>query len=160
MGTVFRLYLPVGDDQAAPQRHEEPVSVPLGNETILIAEDDPTVRKITTRTLKDGGYTVLAARDGEEAVRMFQEHRHAIALVLLDVVMPKMSGHEAHRRIKELAPETKVVFCTGYDRDTAQCDGLVGEGLPLVQKPFTADVLLSVVREVLDVRRQKEEVRS
>jgi PAS domain S-box-containing protein len=149
-GTTFRLYLPVGDDQPAEQNREEPLCIPLGNETILIAEDDPTVRKITIRTLKDAGYTVLAACDGLEAVRMFQEHRDSIALVLLDVVMPKMSGHEAHRRIRDLAPETKVVFCTGYDRDTVQCDGLVGEGLPLVQKPFTAQALLSVVREVLD----------
>ncbi len=107
-----------------------------------MAEDDPTVRKITIRTLKDAGYTVLAACDGQEAVRMFQENRAAIALVLLDVVMPRMSGHEAHRRIRELAPETKVVFCTGYDRDTAQCDGLFGEDVPLVQKPFTAHALL------------------
>ena len=84
-----------------------------------MAEDDPTVRKITTRTLRDAGYTVLAACDGEEAVEMFQANRGSIALVLLDVIMPRITGHEAHRRLKELAPETKVVFCTGYDRETA-----------------------------------------
>ena len=93
----------MGDDQVAEPRREEPAAVPRGIGTILIAEDDPTVRKITVRTLKDGGYTVLAARDGEEAVEMFQEHRDSIALVLLDVVMPRMSGHEAHRRIRGLA---------------------------------------------------------
>ena len=150
MGSTFRLYLPPGDDRAAEQRREEPRPVPLGKETILVAEDDPTVRKITTRTLQDAGYTVLAACDGEEAVEMFQENRGSIALVLLDVIMPRMTGHEAHRRLKELAPETKVVFCTGYDRETAQCDGLLADDIPLVQKPFTAERLLSVVREVLD----------
>ena len=88
MGSTFRLYLPPGDNHAPEPRREEPRPVPVGKETILVAEDDPTVRKITTRTLKDAGYTVLAACDGEEALRMFQEHRDSISLVLLDVICP------------------------------------------------------------------------
>ena len=81
---------------------------------------------------------------------MFEENRSSISLVLLDVIMPKMTGHEVHRRLKQLDPNIKVVFCTGYDRETAHSDDLVGEGVPLVQKPFTAHTLLSVVRKVLD----------
>jgi signal transduction histidine kinase len=150
MGSTFRLYLPPADGQAVEPRRPEPVHLPLGNETILVAEDDPTVRKITIRTLKDAGYSVLAACDGEEALEMFQQHRDAVALVLLDVVMPRISGHEAQQRIHELAPSTKMVFCTGYDRETAGGDRRLGEHVPLIQKPFTAQALLSVVREVLD----------
>ncbi len=152
VGSTFRLYLPPGDDHPAEQRQEDHQSIPFGNETILVAEDDPTVRKITTRTLRDAGYTVLAACDGEEAMRLFEENRGSISLVLLDVIMPKMTGHEVHRRLQQLAPNVKVVFCTGYDRETAHCDNLVNEDIPLVQKPFTAHTLLSVVRKVLDTQ--------
>ena len=73
------------------------------------------------RTLEKAGYTVLAAADGEEALQMFEEHRDAISLVVLDAVMPKLTGHEVHRHIQQVSPDTPVVCCTGYDRETARC---------------------------------------
>jgi signal transduction histidine kinase/CheY-like chemotaxis protein len=152
MGTTFKLYLPPGDGKAEEDHVEEASSELHGNETILVAEDDPMVRNLSVRTLERAGYTVLAASDGEEALRIFEEHRSAISLVMLDAIMPKLTGHEVHRRIKETSPGTKVVCCTGYDRETARSDCLVRENVPLIQKPFTARTLLSTVREALDAQ--------
>ena len=151
VGTTFKLYLPPGNEQADEEDLvEEPSPALFGNETILVAEDEPMVRNLSIRTLERAGYTVLAAADGEEALRMFEEHRGTISLVVLDAIMPKLTGHEVHRRIKQVSPGTKVVCCTGYDRETVRSDCLVRENVPLIQKPFTARTLLSTVREALD----------
>ncbi len=149
-GTTFKLYLPPGDGNAVEDRREEATPALHGRETILLAEDDPAVRKLSVRTLENAGYTVLAAADGEEAVRIFEEHRHTIALAVLDAVMPRLTGHEVHRRIREISPDVKVICCTGYDRETARSNCLSRESVPLVQKPFTAQTLLAKVRETLD----------
>lgn len=152
IGTTFKLYLPPGDGEAEEAREEEAGSMLRGSETILVAEDEPMVRNLTVRTLEKAGYTVLAASDGEEALEVFEEHRSEIALVVLDAIMPKLTGHEVHRRIKEVSPETKVICSTGYDRETSRSECLVRENVPLLQKPFTARTLLSTVRETLDAQ--------
>ena len=100
------------------------------------------------------GYTVLAAADGEEAIRVFDANRDAVCLAVLDAIMPKRTGHEVHRYIKEVSPHTPVVFCTGYDRDTARLQNLVNDETPTIQKPFTRQTLLSVVRKTLDAKPQ------
>jgi CheY-like chemotaxis protein len=102
--------------------------------------------------LERAGYSVLAASDGEEALRMFEENRSAISLVVLDAVMPKLTGHEVRRRIKQISPDTRIVYCTGYNRDTTRAECLVRENVPLIQKPFTPQTLLSIVRKTLDAR--------
>jgi len=150
VGTTFKLYLPPGEGDAEEDFVEEAGPALHGTETILVAEDEPMVRKLTVRTLERAGYTVLAAADGEEALRMFEENRGAISLLVLDAIMPKLTGHEVHRRIKEVSPGTRVVCCTGYDREIARSDCLVRDNVPLIQKPFTARTLLSTVRQVLD----------
>jgi PAS domain S-box-containing protein len=152
IGTTFKLYLPVGDGDTEETCSEEPQFGPLGKETILVAEDDPMVRSLSVRTLTRAGYTVLAAADGEEALRVFEENSSVIALVVLDAIMPNLTGHEVHCRIKHIAPDTKVVCCTGYDRGTAQAGCLVRENVPFIQKPFTPHALLSAVRTALDTK--------
>jgi PAS domain S-box-containing protein len=150
MGTTVKLYLPPGGSAAEQHRVEEACPAHRGHETILVAEDDPAVRKLSVRALRRAGYTVLAAADGEEALRTFQARRGEIALVLLDAIMPKLTGNAVHRRIQEMAPGTKIICCTGYDRETARSDCLACESLPVVQKPFTDRTLLFAVREALD----------
>lgn len=150
LGTTFKLYLPVSNGEAANRDREERDFGPLGQETILVAEDDPMVRNLSIRTLERAGYRVLAAADGQEALEIFEKHRDMISLVLLDAIMPKLSGHEVHRRIRGVSPETPTVCCTGYDRETARSECLVRENVPLIQKPFDTQTLLSVVREALD----------
>jgi CheY-like chemotaxis protein len=150
-GTTFKIYLPVlvePEDEAADARSPERIG---GHETILVAEDDPMVREITQRILQRSGYTVLAASDGEKALALFNAHREDIALVILDAIMPRLTGHEVYLRIKEKYPETRVIFCSGYDPETAQSNLLVDGRVRLVEKPYDPDVLLRTVREVLDV---------
>ena len=103
-GTTFRIYLPVVN-QAQDANVSQPCPEPAnGKETILIAEDEPLVRSLTVRTLQKAGYTVLAACDGEEALRTYAEHHDTIQLVILDAIMPKLNGHEVCRRIKAQDP--------------------------------------------------------
>ena len=149
-GTAFKIYLPRGEPAQCDEAAAQVRPAPRGTETILLAEDEPVVRHLATRLLQRSGYTVLAAADGEEALRLFDQHRAAISLVLLDAIMPKLTGHEVYSRIKQLAPETKIVFCSGYDPETAQSAFLVQEQVRLIAKPFDAQTLLGTVREVLD----------
>ena len=149
-GTVFKIYLPTVDSPAENGGFEQPAPARGGHETILVAEDEPVVQDIVTRVLQESGYTVLLASDGEEALRVFHENRSNISLALLDAVMPKLNGREVCRRIRAECPETKVVFCTGYDPETAQSQSIVDDNLRLVQKPVSPEDLLDTVRDVLD----------
>ncbi len=149
-GTTFKVYLPSGDRNREEEEVEEALPAPRGRETILVAEDEAMVRSLAVRILENGGYTVLAASDGEEALRLFKENENDISLTLLDAIMPKLTGHEVYRHIKADHPEARVLFASGYDSETAQSSFLLQERLRLVEKPFDADKLLRTVREVLD----------
>jgi CheY-like chemotaxis protein len=149
-GATFEIDLPTADvaSQAA-----EPTSLHSafgGTETILVAEDDPLVRAAVVRVLTEAGYAVLSASDGEEAVRVFAEHSTAIALVLLDMIMPIMGGREAHRQIAEINPDTPVVYCTGYDSGLESLDAAEVARLWVLTKPVAPETLLNTLREVLD----------
>ena len=153
-GTTFRLYLPPGNGETGDVDEPEPARDYAGHETILVAEDEPMVRQLTVTTLERAGYVVYSAADGEEAMQLFDTHRSDISLVLLDAVMPRRSGHEVHRHINEHSPNTRVICCTGYDRETARLGCLTQEKVPLLQKPFTAQALLQIVRQSLDAHSQ------
>jgi len=126
------------------------------SELILIAEDEALVRNVAVRVLRKAGYSTLTAGDGREAVRVFEQRGDLISLVLLDVVMPGMTGHQAYTRIKALRPDVAVVFCTGYDPDAEQVGFALREGLPVLEKPFEFDELLATVRHALDTRQVSE----
>jgi len=149
-GTTFRVYLPSGSRPAPAVPADELRAAAHGTETILLAEDEPIVRRLAVRILERAGYTVLAASDGEEALRLFEENGAVVSLVILDVVMPRLSGHEVYRRIKKASPDLKVLFCTGHDPETAQSNLIAEEHLRLIEKPFEAGTLLAAVREALD----------
>jgi signal transduction histidine kinase/CheY-like chemotaxis protein len=150
LGTTFKIYLPAGTGVAPVAQQEQSVSAAGGSETILVAEDEPMVQDMAVRVLAGAGYSVLVARDGEEAVQVFQAHAEAISLALLDAVMPKLSGDEVYNRIKSAKPDLPVVFSSGYDPETSQIKSLVAQGVNLVPKPYDRDVLLRIVRETLD----------
>ena len=149
-GTTFRIYLPVAEGEAEADNTEQTTPVMRGTETILVAEDEPLVCDIMSRILTDVGYNVLVAKDGEEAVRVFEENSDAVHLALLDVVMPKMNGHDVLERIKLSNPEIRVLFCSGYDPDATQTAFPAVERQRFIQKPVDSDALLSIVREELD----------
>lgn len=151
-GATFRIYLPLVANEVVdtiPDKGDD-TEVLTGKETILLAEDEPLVRNVAVRALRGAGYTVVTAVDGEDAVAKFRDHAAEIDMVLLDVVMPKLSGRLAFERIKKIKPSIKVAFCTGYDPTTPQVDELEQSKAPTVYKPLSIVVLLSTVRQTLD----------
>jgi two-component system, cell cycle sensor histidine kinase and response regulator CckA len=121
-------------------------------ETILIADDDPDVLALTHDILEAGGYTVLTAADGEEALRLAEGYAGPIHGLLADVVMPNVTGPELAERFKRSRRDTKVIFMSGYTTEIIGEYGLQLSGAPLVGKPFTPALLLRKLREGLDYR--------
>ena len=147
------MNLPVSDDE--PARPPEPVSersFSSKGETVLLVEDEETVRESARRMLVHHGYTVLAAADPDEALRVASEHRGAIDLLLTDVVMPKRSGRELASDFARVSPTVKVLFMSGYSENVVVHRGVIDEGVALIEKPFAAESLLGKIREILDAR--------
>jgi CheY-like chemotaxis protein len=151
-GTTFKIYLPiVGEKLDAVIKEEESDSLPRGNETVLLAEDDPLVRDLARRLLIQQGYTVLEASNGEEALRVAQENtREKIHLLLTDVVMPQMGGKELSEKLKRLRPDIRILYTSGYTDNAIVHHGTLEPGTCFLQKPFSHKTLSHKVREVLD----------
>ncbi|MCC6145544.1 MAG: transporter substrate-binding domain-containing protein [Candidatus Hydrogenedentes bacterium] len=149
-GTTFKVYLPICERQAEAVGTLVEGPVRGGRETILLAEDDEMVRALAQTVLVRGGYEVITAKDGEEAVEQFMEHRDAIALLLLDVVMPRLGGRGALDRIREISPEVPVLFSSGYSENAVHTNFVLHEDLELIQKPYSPADLLRAVRRMLD----------
>lgn len=151
-GTTFNIYLPVVAEGAKVSKAAEAI-VPLrgGAETILVAEDEESLRVLVGNVLKRLGYKVLLASDGQDAVRLY-ESADQISLVILDLVMPRMGGREAAERIRSRGQAVPVIFVTGYSAEAARGDLSTYSGSVLLQKPFSVDDLGRKVREVLDSR--------
>jgi len=148
-GTTFSIYLPIKgvskEEDGAPAM--EPGG---GTETILVAEDDDAVRQLLLTVLSQSGYTIIEAMDGEDAVEKFQEHKATIDLLITDVVMPKKNGKKAYEEIREIKPDIKVVFISGYTRDVIFTRGIESDASDFIQKPLSPAILLIKVREILD----------
>jgi two-component system cell cycle sensor histidine kinase/response regulator CckA len=149
-GTTFKIYLPRIVDAAEPLEPLRPVAQPRGSETILLVEDEDGVRELTREILTMNGYTVIAARHGTEALEVCQRHPGEIALMLTDVVMPQLSGHELMERIKVFRPALRVLYMSGYTDKAIVRHGMLASDIAFLQKPFTPDALTRKVREVLD----------
>jgi len=150
-GTTFKIYFPrVFEPGEKLEKKESGKEVPRGTETILVVEDDGTVRKLAVAILKNQGYTVLEAPEGEEALLIWEQEKKPIHLILTDVVMPKMSGAQFIERIKQVREDFKVLYMTGYAENAITHHGLLEKGVHLIQKPFTIEKLARKVREVLD----------
>jgi CheY-like chemotaxis protein len=122
-----------------------------GRETILVAEDEPSLRALVRTTLEELGYKVVTAPDGEQAVRVFQEQGHDVGLVLMDVVMPKLGAREAYERISEQRPGVRVLLMTGYAPESTRLGEIVdGQRVQVLEKPFTPRALAAKVRSVLN----------
>jgi len=150
-GTTFKIYLP---------RVDEPLeelgkgivekTLPLGNETLLVVEDEEEVRRLTVQILKKYGYKVLEASHGRDALNLCEHHKDPIHLMVTDVVMPEMSGPELAKHLSSLRPEMKVLYMSGYTDSAIFRNGMLELGAPFFQKPFTSDILVRKVREVLN----------
>jgi CheY-like chemotaxis protein len=150
IGTTFRFYLPQSkDDPAAPTEKKETGEMPLGDETVLLVEDEGALRRMARVYLVMTGYTVLEASDGDEALKLAREHQGPINLLLTDVVMPKLSGSKLYRQLAAMRPELRVLFMSGHPDEVVRDHGVSGPDTPLLQKPFSPEVLARRIREVL-----------
>jgi len=149
-GTRFNIYLPLAesDPQIAGKKASTPLS--LGDETILLVEDDEAVRRVTKTMLEESGYTVLEAVDGEEAVRLFGERKDAVQLVISDIIMPRQSGKDLQKELKKIDSGVKVLFISGYAADILTQKGIADEGVYFLSKPLVPHILSRKVRAVLD----------
>ena len=148
-GTTFRIYLPQAEGSVLTARKTlETLKSPGGTETILLVEDEEAVRELARKVLQSNGYTVLYARDGQEALDLVRERTGPLHLVLTDVVMPRLSGPQLVRILSEERPGLQTLFISGY-ADPANAD-LTGEKVAFLQKPFTSLQLARKVRDVLD----------
>ena len=151
LGTTIKIYLPRVD--AAVQLTAESVAPPRdihGSETILVVDDEPAVRALAVRALTDLGYRVLAASSGQDAIRLASAGAGKIHLLVTDVVMPEMSGHELAGRLRELRPELAVLYASGYTENGVARHGIMAGHMAYLPKPFTIEALGRKVREILD----------
>jgi len=150
-GTRFTIYLPATLAAAKPvDEHPTPVDHDGGHETILVVEDEESVRKLTCMVLLEKGYIVLAASQSTEALALAERHPGPIALLLTDVVMPQMSGPELALQLQGRFPRLRILFMSGYTDDTVVRHGLLTAKVDFIPKPFSPALLAVKVREVLD----------
>jgi len=152
-GSTFHVFLPI-HRELAPGRPATPMSPDLrGRETILVVEDEPLIRELLKESLSALGYTVLHVGSGEEAVRTFLDDPEAIDLVILDVVMPRVSGLDTLARMQEAKPGLKALFISGHAPDSARlAEQLRAAGRAFLPKPFHLETLAAKVRAILDDR--------
>ncbi|MBI3878990.1 MAG: response regulator [Verrucomicrobia bacterium] len=160
-GSTFFVLLP----QIAPPADAEcPAATaakqPGGTETILVVEDEDLVRELSVHLLEQAGYKVLSVSNGAEACDIFAKHAGQIALVMLDVIMPRMGGREAARRIRELSSTVPVVFCSGYSGPALEQGQGISKDESLLTKPYRAEEFLRKVRESLDLATAHAEEKS
>jgi len=152
-GTSFDIYLPrveTTDEKSAPEARTVLVAAPSGTETVLLVEDQDGIRDLVREFLQRKGYRVLHATDGDDALRIADEHKDPIHLLVTDIVMPNVGGRELARRLTQARPHMKILFMSGYP-DHASLSGEVGgEHAAVLQKPFMLDTLARKVRGLLD----------
>ncbi|MBI5181648.1 MAG: response regulator [Nitrospirae bacterium] len=149
-GTTFKIYLPAFSGQAEASAMPKPAELKGGDETILLAEDNDMLREVAETILKKFGYTTLTAKNGDEAVQIFNANSNKISLAILDIVMPVCGGEEAFARMSAIKPGLKVLFVTGYSASMHHTDFISKERHPFLQKPFSQENLARKVREALD----------
>jgi CheY-like chemotaxis protein len=150
-GTTIKIYLPRHEGDAVETQRESTEEIPQGcGETILVVEDDLSILKLARRILDGLGYTVLTAGTPERAIRLAEEHKGEIDLLVTDVIMPEMNGLELVNSLRSFYPELKCVFMSGYTRDVIAHHGILDQGVHFIQKPFSKKDLAKTVRQVLD----------
>ena len=152
-GTTFKVYLPRVNEavDALPgAKTKSQDRVKMGTETILLVEDEPDLRELTRTVLASSGYTIVEARNAEEAERLTESNGAKIHLLLTDVIMPGISGRELAKRILARHSAMRVLYMSGYTYNVIAQGGTLERGVSFLQKPFTPSALVEKVREVLD----------
>jgi CheY-like chemotaxis protein len=155
-GTTFKIFLPRIEQAVAEAGTEEVSTKTLtGSETVLVVEDEESVRTLICLILRRKGYTVLEAPGGGDALELCRKHGGTIHLVITDVVMPRLSGPELAGKLAGLRPDVKVLYVSGYTERASLRVGVVEPGAAFLQKPFAAGALARKVREILDGTPQR-----
>jgi two-component system cell cycle sensor histidine kinase/response regulator CckA len=152
IGTTFHLYFPVsthGDNIMDAQTPNKSFSVG-GTETILFVEDEELLRDTVCPFLESKGYTVHMAKDGLEGIDRYSQHKQEIALVITDLGLPRMSGMEEFKRLKEINSNVKVIFASGFFDPNVKSEFLKAGAHGFIQKPYMIDEILQIIRKVLD----------
>jgi PAS domain S-box-containing protein len=149
-GSTFTISLPAAPGDASdPWDASADAAEQYGTETVLLVEDQPQTRDVICEALRRRGYTVIQATDGAEAIEKAEQLQGALHLLLTDVVMPGINGRQLAERIQSVAPSVRVIYMSGYTDDTILQHGVLDPRLAFIQKPFTSNVVLAKVREVL-----------
>jgi PAS domain S-box-containing protein len=149
-GTTFKIYLPQQEPQeVATEQPRKPAEVLTGTETVLLVEDEKSLLKFAKMLLEELGYTVLAAGSPREAIQLAKEYSNEIHLLMTDVVMPGMSGHDLCEQLEAPRPDLKCLFMSGYTANVIAHQGVLDEGVHFLQKPFSREALAAKIREAL-----------
>ena len=151
-GTTFKIYFPLHNAKSVERKTRFMQTLPPqgGTETILVAEDDENVRKLVVSVLTQFGYDVIEAVDGQDAIDKFAANSESIAMLLMDMIMPRKNGKEAYEEISLLRPDIKVLYSSGYTADFIKNRGVSDDGIELIMKPVQPTELLRKIRMVLD----------
>jgi signal transduction histidine kinase/CheY-like chemotaxis protein len=149
-GSTFKIYLPQVPDLPVPPQSLPPPAAVRGQETVLVVEDEPALRELTTRVLRGAGYTVLSAANGPDAIALLQQFDGDVHLVFTDVVMPGMNGRELAVRLTALRPSVRVLYTSGYTEDAILRHGVLDDARRFLSKPYTPSQLRQRIREALD----------
>jgi CheY-like chemotaxis protein len=150
-GSTFKLYLPAKTAGAVKEPESEPSALPAGRgETILVVDDEASVCNIAKQTLEMFGYHVLTAADGAKAVALCTQYRGRIQLMVTDMAMPIMDGAATIRAVRELDPKIRIIAASGNSVETSGTDTTYIRANAVLQKPYTAERLLKLIRQVLD----------
>jgi two-component system, cell cycle sensor histidine kinase and response regulator CckA len=148
-GSTFHIYLPRAEGASEKRATPAPHVAAGGTETILLVEDEDSVRQLVRETLSARGYQVVEAGNGEDGLAAAARHNGPIDLIITDVVMPGMDGREMVKLLAQTRPETKVLFLSGYTEDSIASEGTPETGPAFLQKPFTLQNLSRKIREIL-----------
>jgi CheY-like chemotaxis protein len=150
-GTTFKIYWPESDkDLKKAGDDKSGDAIQMGNETILIVEDNMEVKKIASANLRSLGYKVYETSNGREAYEMLKEKKIPVDLILTDIIMPKMSGRELSEKLKEMYPSLKILFTSGYTDNEIVANSQLVDGVEFIQKPYSLPLLADKIREVLN----------
>ena len=148
-GSIFKVYLPAVSEAALPSQSSSRLSAAGGSETILLVEDEPSLRTLARKVLESSGYRILEAATGEEALRFLEGIEEPAHLLLTDLVLPDMTGTTLSERILRRWPQTKVLYVSGYTESVIVHRGVLDPGKSFLQKPYSKEVLLNRIRELL-----------
>ena len=150
-GTIFRIYLPaIEQDHSEDSQQPENAEISGGTETILLVDDDQSIRELAEEMLRRFRYTVIGAANGEEALEIYRASKADIPLVILDLIMPGMGGHKCLVEVLKINPSQKVIIASGYSDGGQAAAALKGGSRGYIKKPFEIGPMLKMVRQVLD----------